>query len=86
MLRAVLEFILILLVVRAGWRLLGGIMQGIAKQSRGVREPGQAVAMVRDPVCGTFVLPERAVTVSDGRQRVHFCSIACRDKYRSRTA
>ena len=25
--------------------------------------------MVRDPVCGTFVLPERAVTLVDGRDR-----------------
>ena len=86
MLRAVLEFILILLLARAFWRLVGGILQGVTRQPRGVREPGQAVPMVRDPVCGTFVLPERAVTVSDGRQRVHFCSTACRDKYRSRTA
>jgi YHS domain-containing protein len=37
--------------------------------------------MVRDPVCGTFVLPERAVTVADGSTRVFFCSTACRDKY-----
>jgi YHS domain-containing protein len=40
--------------------------------------------MVRDPVCGTFVLPERAVTLMDGRSRLFFCSEACRDKYRSR--
>jgi YHS domain-containing protein len=40
--------------------------------------------MVRDPVCGTFVLPERAVILSDGRTRVFFCSDVCRDTYRSR--
>jgi len=39
--------------------------------------------MVRDPVCGTFVLPERALVVSDGRQRVYFCSSRCRDAYRA---
>jgi hypothetical protein len=87
MLRAVLEFVLILLLARAFWRLLGGILQGVTGRPREVgRSPGEAVPMVRDPVCGTFVLPDRAVTISDGRQRVHFCSIACRDKYRSRTA
>ena len=88
MLRAVLEFVFILLAVRAVWRLLGGIVQGVTgtSQPRAVRTPDHAVQMVRDPVCGIFVLPDRAVTVSDGRGRVHFCSTACRDKYRSRTA
>jgi YHS domain-containing protein len=42
--------------------------------------------MVRDPVCGTFVLPDRALAISDARQRVYFCSEACRDTYRARTA
>jgi YHS domain-containing protein len=43
--------------------------------------------MARDPVCGTFVLPERALTLVDGRSRVFFCSDVCRDKYRAgRTA
>ena len=42
--------------------------------------------MARDPVCGTFVLPDRAVTLVDGRARLFFCSEACRDKYRARTA
>jgi len=42
--------------------------------------------MVRDPVCGTFVLPERAISVTVGRQQVFFCSLACRDAYRARTA
>ncbi len=88
MLRAVLEFVFILLAVRAFWRLVGGIVQGVTSQQqpRDMRAPERPVPMVRDPVCGTFVLPDRAVTLSDGRQRVHFCSTACRDKYRSRTA
>jgi hypothetical protein len=46
----------------------------------------QAVQMVRDPVCGTFVVPERAVSIADGRSRVCFCSEKCRDAYRARTA
>jgi YHS domain-containing protein len=41
--------------------------------------------MVRDPICGTFVVPERAVALSaGGGQRLYFCSTECRDKYRSR--
>jgi YHS domain-containing protein len=42
--------------------------------------------MVRDPVCGTFVVPERAVSLTVGRELLHFCSVACRDAYRTRPA
>ncbi|HWQ56300.1 MAG TPA: hypothetical protein VN442_21615 [Bryobacteraceae bacterium] len=35
----------------------------------------------RDPVCGTYVAVNSAVTKKvDGRE-IHFCSVACRDKY-----
>jgi len=40
--------------------------------------------MERDPVCGTFVIRERAVTIGSGDRRVYFCSDVCRDKYRAR--
>ncbi len=46
----------------------------------------QAVHMARDPVCGTFVVPERAVSIADGRSRMYFCSETCRDAYRARIA
>jgi YHS domain-containing protein len=38
--------------------------------------------MARDPVCGTFVVRERALWLGDGKARVFFCSDACRDAYR----
>jgi YHS domain-containing protein len=40
--------------------------------------------MARDPVCGTYVIPGRAIALSDGTGRVFFCSTDCRDKYRAR--
>ena len=55
------------------------------QRRRGSPAPG-AVQMVRDPVCGTFVVPERAVSIADGHARVYFCSDRCRDAYRARTA
>ena len=90
MLRAVLEFVLMLVIARSFWRLVGGVIDGLGG-TRTTRvpeqhEPDRGVPMARDPVCGTFVLPERAVSLSDGRQHVYFCSTACRDKYRARTA
>jgi YHS domain-containing protein len=44
------------------------------------------IQMARDPVCGTFVIPERAVTLDDGTRLVHFCSTECRDAFRARPA
>ena len=36
----------------------------------------------KDPVCGTYVSADTAVTRKVNGQTVHFCSPACRDKYR----
>ncbi len=35
----------------------------------------------KDPVCGTFIAPELAVTGKFKGQTVHFCSQKCRDEY-----
>jgi hypothetical protein len=83
--RFVLFLVLAILVARLFWRLVDGIMGGARGRSGG-GVPRRGVAMVRDPVCGTFVVPERAITIVDGRTTVSFCSEACRDKYRARTA
>ena len=78
LIRFALFLLLALFVARALWRLLDGIVQG----ARGRSMPQRGVSMVRDPVCGTFIVPERAVTIVDGRTTVSFCSDKCRDKYR----
>jgi YHS domain-containing protein len=85
MLRVVL-LVLIVFIARAFWRVVDGILAGLSGAGpRAPRQPGR-VHMARDPVCGTFVLPDQAVTLADGSQRVFFCSPECRDKYRARTA
>ena len=84
MLRLVLFIALAIFVARAFWRLVDGIVAG-ARGEQTTRVP-QGVHMVRDPVCGTFVIPDAAMSIADGRQRVYFCSTKCRDQYRARTA
>ncbi len=80
MLGRLLEIIVLLLVIRAAWRMVGSMI----KVSAGTRrtdasgEP-RAVKLVRDPVCGTYVSPDSAI--SDGKH--YFCSEKCRDEYRS---
>jgi YHS domain-containing protein len=37
--------------------------------------------LVRDPVCGMHVAEELSIPLGEGGELVHFCSMACRDKY-----
>jgi len=37
--------------------------------------------LVRDPVCGTHVAEELAISVRTGNEVIHFCSAECRDRY-----
>ena len=87
MARALLFFVLFVFLARAISQLWRGLVQGIQgpPQDR-PSVPTRGVQMVRDPVCGTFVVPDRAVTLSVGRQQLYFCSPSCRDAYRARTA
>jgi YHS domain-containing protein len=86
MARFVLLLVLFIIVSRVFWHIIDSFIEGVTGQRRHPRGPARGVPMARDPVCGTFVLPERAVTLVNGRTRVFFCSEVCRDKYRARTA
>ncbi len=90
MLGFVLDVIFTVAAIRAIWALLRGIKAGMsvgtAEPPRQGPAPPHGIHMEKDPVCGTYIIPERAVSISVGRQTVYFCSTACRDKYRARTA
>jgi len=89
MARFILLAILFIIISRMFWRLVDSFVEGVTGQSRRSRmssAPQRGVPMARDPVCGTFVVPERAVTLVNGRTRLYFCSDRCRDKYRAKSA
>jgi uncharacterized protein len=89
MVRAVLLLIFFILIARMFWRVVDNIIEGATGRRSGDRTgraPQRGVHMVRDPVCGTFVVPDGALAIGEGRRQVFFCSTACRDKYRARTA
>jgi YHS domain-containing protein len=84
--RILLLFILAMLVARAFWRLIAGIIVGASlppsasRQKPGV--PARGVQMVRDPVCGAFLLPGNAVSAAGRGGAVHyFCSETCRRRF-----
>ena len=86
MARFVLLLILFVVVARVFWRVVDGVVEGLTGRPGSTGVPGRGVQMVRDPVCGTFVVPDRSVTLTVGRERLYFCSDSCCDKYRARTA
>src|SRR5690349_9254152 len=81
MLRFVLLFILATVVARAVSRLMNGVRETIAGPRPAPGAPTQGVQMVRDPICGTFIVPDRAVMLMVGAERLYFCSEECRQKY-----
>jgi YHS domain-containing protein len=87
MIEVVFYLALLLFVLRAAGKLWGGIQAGL-KPPTGARRDvaARGVHMVRDPIFGTFVVPERAVSLTVGADVVYFCSATCRDAYRARPA
>ena len=85
MFRALLLFLLLLFLLRAVWRLIGGIVQGSISAGPVQQGPRSAaptaVKMVRDPVCGTYVVPGKALEHVRGRETMYFCSEKCRAQY-----
>jgi YHS domain-containing protein len=51
---------------------------------RGNRTPAPAVKLQRDPVCGTFVAPATALSLTSGGSTLYFCSDRCRSEYQRR--
>jgi YHS domain-containing protein len=58
-----------------------GVGAGSGEEQSGVA----ARRLVRDPVCGMHVAEVLAVPLRESGELVHFCSVACRDKYVSGT-
>ena len=79
MLRWLLIAILFVFVVRALSRLMSGVIQGAGYRRDGDTRP--ATKLVRDPVCGMFVTPAKALTATAAGETKYFCSDTCRRKW-----
>ena len=81
MFRALLLFLVVLFLMRAVWRLLGGIVQGAistgpAQPGGGRRGPASPapVKMMPDPICGTYVVPGKALELARRGETLYFCA------------
>jgi YHS domain-containing protein len=82
MVKVVLWALLFLLVLRAASRLVSGILEGAGYRRQIGSQRG--VGLVRDPVCGVFVVPAMALTAGSGRATKYFCSEKCRQEWSRR--
>ena len=60
-----IRLLLIIFIVRAVMRLWRGIVEGMRVPQD---SPPSAVPLARDPVCGTFVVPSRALSGGTGAE------------------
>jgi YHS domain-containing protein len=88
----VLRFLVWLLVLSWGLRLLRRIVGGMLRNDQapvpqsadsadGTTAPSAARRLVRDPVCGMHVDETLSIPLQEGSELLHFCSPTCRDTY-----
>jgi YHS domain-containing protein len=74
----ILRIILILVIARLIWKFARGVLEGAGI----FRAPSHgSVGLVRDPVCGVFVVPSKALTAGSGTETRYFCSERCRAEW-----
>ena len=87
MLRFALGALLIVMLARAFWAVVDGVVEGATgrPKSGGGRRAGQQppTKLVRDPVCGTYIVPNPSLSVARGGATVYFCSDRCLKSYRA---
>jgi YHS domain-containing protein len=71
-------------VLRSLLRLVRGIVRGM--QLPEAPPAPTAVPLVRDPVCGTYVVPSNALSAGSGGRVKFFCSEDCRRAYAMKIA
>jgi hypothetical protein len=82
--RALLLFVLFWVVARVFWKFIGGVVSGAtAPGSQAGRKGGMqtGVKMLPCPVCGTYVVPAKAIMLTSGSGPVYFCSDKCKTAY-----
>ena len=88
MARFLLLMVLFMVIARTFWRFLDAVIRAASTGTpQGGKRPGGppgAVKMQQCPVCGTYVVPGKAISLANGGEPVYFDSESCRAKYQSR--
>jgi YHS domain-containing protein len=88
MARFLLLLALFVVIAKVFWRFVDAIVRGAAgpaSQGGGTRSgSGAAVKMSQCPVCGTYVVPGKAISIVSAGSPVYFDSEKCRAEFESR--
>ena len=81
MLRLIIWTVLLIVIGRIVWRFMYAIFDGAGMLKGPSQRERAAVKLVRDPICGVFVVPGKALTSGSGTATRYFCSEKCRDQW-----
>jgi hypothetical protein len=88
MARLLLLLALFVVIARLFWRFFDAVVRaasGTAPQGGGrPGGPAAAVKMSQCPVCGTYVVPGKAISLMSGGSPVYFDTEKCRAEFESR--
>ena len=85
--RFLLLFVLFVVIARTFWRFVDAVVRGAsgpAPQGGRRSGPPASVKMSQCPVCGTYVVPGKAISIVSSGSPVYFDSEKCRAEYQSR--
>jgi uncharacterized protein len=83
-----LAFVIFFAIVRYLFAAVAGLFSKVVNPQPGSSPQNQTARapmggeLKQDPVCGTFVPTATSVKRTINGELVHFCSVACRDKYK----
>jgi hypothetical protein len=86
--RFILLLVLVVIIARTFWRFVDGIVRGATgpapQGGRRAGGPPASVKMSPCPVCGTYVVPGKAISLVSGASTLYFDTEKCRAEYQSR--
>jgi hypothetical protein len=85
--RFILLFVLAIVIARTLWRFVEAVVRGASGTPPGGRRASGTAASVKMqqcPVCGTYVVPGKAIELSSGSTPIYFDSEQCRAEFQAR--
>ncbi len=72
-----------IILIYIGYRIVKGFLASKEKEAPPAPPEPRQEETFQDPVCGVYVTEDDAVIGRHEGKRIHFCSMACLEKYRA---